>query len=270
MQTIEELAARWERTMGWCEPGSRLQRNQDDRTEEAVWERLAADYAVTHNIYEQVPTLGARVRELLADCATVTEIGPGSGNFTLPLLAAGKQVVGVEPSASMRRAIRRRVPEGAALTLVPCKWEMYEGEPTDAVLAVNSLYRIRDIAAALRRMQATARRRVVIVRTRHQSSLAAYFTEAGVGLPEREDYLLLEEIPAALGYAPQVERICGEWRLPFSRERLAETWQEWTTAEPTEGEIDALWERCRQDLTADGQLVITREYRIYTWETTGK
>lgn len=270
MAGIEELAARWERTMGWCEPGARQARNRDDRAEEAVWERLAANYAATHNIYTQVPALGRRVQELLADCASVTEIGPGSGNFTLPLLASGKRVVGVEPSAAMRRAIRRRVPPAAALTVVPCKWEMYDGERTDAVFAVNSLYRIRDIVAALRRMQATARRRVLLVRTRHSSALAAYFTEAGAGLPEREDYLLLEEIPAALGYAPQVERLYGTWRLPVSRERIAREWREWTTAAPTAEETAAMWERCRRDLTADGQLVITREYRIYTWETEGK
>jgi SAM-dependent methyltransferase len=124
----------------------------------ATFDRAAEDYERTRPVCPP---------ELFDDLVAVTglspgdrvvEIGPGTGQATVPLAGRGLAITGVEPGAALAAIARRRLaalPHARVDTATFEAWEP-DGAPIDAVVAVNSLHwvdpavRYRKPAALLR------------------------------------------------------------------------------------------------------------------------
>lgn len=84
---------------------------------EALFDKWAETY--DQSVYghdEQYRDVFAHYDEILdavaaRSCGTVLEFGVGTGNLTQKLIQKGHRVYGVEPSRSMRRQARRKVPQ---------------------------------------------------------------------------------------------------------------------------------------------------------------
>ncbi len=145
--------------------GQRLHRPIDDEAEEAFWR----DYA---DGYDQKSPLAACSTELIADVQAslgakwhMVEIGAGSGAFTRRLAPMLSRITIVEPSAAMRAEFQRLWDGAVAVDTMGSKWEDAPSMDADFVFGANAFYRIRNIAAALLKMNDIARHRVALVQT---------------------------------------------------------------------------------------------------------
>lgn len=153
----------------WCaalqQSGELLSRQTDDEAEEAFWQ----DYAPG---YDQKSPLAACATELIDDlCAMIcadwhmVEIGAGTGAFTRRLAPYVSRITVVEPSAAMHTEFQRRWDGPDIVGSINCKWEDAPKLGADFVFAANALYRTKDIAASLLKMDQTALHRVALVQT---------------------------------------------------------------------------------------------------------
>jgi hypothetical protein len=121
------------------------------------------------------PRVGQVIWSALGDCRSVLNVGAGTGAYE----PADRDVVAVEPSATMRRAR----PAGSA----PCVAAIAESLPFDdrsfdAAMAILTVHHWRDYRAGLGELRRVARRRVLVVHWDQslidQLWLADYFPEA--------------------------------------------------------------------------------------------
>ena len=146
---------------------------------------------------------------------TWLDIGAGAGRYALPLALRVREVVAVEPSGGMRRALRAGLAEHGIgnVRVVPGTWpgaldELGELPAVDAALIAHVSYDIEGIGAFLDAMEAATRSRCVGMLTdRTPASVADPFWplvhgEARVSLPALPD---LVELLRARGRSPQVE-----------------------------------------------------------------
>jgi hypothetical protein len=114
---------------------------------------------------------------------TWLDIGAGAGRYALPLALLVREIIAVEPSASMRNALRTGLSEHgiANVRIVPEPWpaaaQVLGGLPAaDVVLIAHVGYDIEAIAPFLDAMEAAARRVCVAVLTdRSPASVADPF-----------------------------------------------------------------------------------------------
>jgi SAM-dependent methyltransferase len=84
----------------------------------------------------------------------ILEIGPGTGQVTRHLLAAGAQIVAVEPDPGFAAYLRGHLPQ---VQVVPCVFEEAEvGDGFDAVVAATSFHWL-DQSVALAKVHAALR-----------------------------------------------------------------------------------------------------------------
>ncbi len=146
------------------------------------YDRLAASYAKHRWINPRV--LESLVREIANTAARVLEIGAGTGNHVLALVArTGCEGHGVEPSREMRARAEARdgnvaFTEGAAEHLD------YEADSFDLVFSVDVIHHMRNRArfyAAARRVLKSGGRVCTVTDSediiRHRRTLAEYFPE---------------------------------------------------------------------------------------------
>ena len=121
---------------------------------------------------------------------TVIDVGAGAGRLALPLSLKCRHVMAVEPSPSMASLLLEQASEyeTSNVSLVQAEWEDARVEPGDIVLCAHVLYTIQDIEPFVRKLDAHARERVLIV---------------------------LFEAPPQSQIYPLWKRIHGEERLPL-------------------------------------------------------
>lgn len=162
MQTGEATALRrWQEQVVNC-------RQERGEAEEDSWQRAAPRYDgwVRNNDYveQTLPYL----LPLVDSRARVLEIGPGTGAFTVPLALATREVVAVEPSASMRvilsANLARARGENVRIISQPIEEviETLEGA-FELAFASYSLYNVEPIDRVLRGLMRVARHVIVLM-----------------------------------------------------------------------------------------------------------
>lgn len=140
----------------------------NDEVERQFWEQLAPNYDERHGLDKEVPGLLDYLREQIGVVNYVREIGPGTGNFTIPLASLAQRWEGIDFSADMLNQLRRKLKQFGLFHVATRhgKWEAVDiTDEADVLLAVNSLYRVYDIELALEKMIRTTKQRLVLVRT---------------------------------------------------------------------------------------------------------
>ncbi len=96
---------------------------------------------------------------LLAD-DVVVDIGAGTGRHVVPLARACRRMIAVEPSASMRAHLERRVAEEGLVNVdvLSDRWPCPSRVAGDVVLSAHVLYGVEDAPAFVLAMDAAARR----------------------------------------------------------------------------------------------------------------
>ena len=96
---------------------------------------------------------------------TVMDVGAGGGRLALPLATRCAKVVAVEPSSSMCQALREQAFESGIenVNLVEAQWEEAQVEVADIVLCAHVLYVVAGIESFVRKLEAHAREKVLVV-----------------------------------------------------------------------------------------------------------
>jgi len=157
------------------------------------------------------------LRAMAAPDETWLDIGAGAGRYALPLAVRVRQVIAVEPSAGMRRAMRAGIDEHGLenVRIVPGPWpeslSLLEPLPAaDVSLIAHVGYDIEEIGPFLDAMEAATRDRCIAVLTdRSPASVADPFWplvhgEDRVALPALTDLL---ELLHARGCETEVVRV---------------------------------------------------------------
>lgn len=146
---------------------------------------------------------------------TWIDVGAGAGRLAVPLAGAVKQVVAVEPSESMRRALESGLADRARtnVRIVDGRWPRVADKAgrADVVLAAFVVFDQPDVVRFLEAMERAARRRVVV-------SVTGRAPSAG------DDELWWElhgEPQAALPAAPELIEVLAETGRPFTLTTLA-------------------------------------------------
>ncbi len=110
-------------------------------------------------------TLVNRLLEEVEPRHTVIDVGAGGGRLALALATRCRQVVAVEPSASMADVLRQQASDYSIrnVTLVQSSWESAEVEPGDIVLCSHVLYVVREIESFVRKLESHAKEKVLVV-----------------------------------------------------------------------------------------------------------
>jgi SAM-dependent methyltransferase len=201
--------------------GKRVRANRDQA--ERVRETQAGDfYAPVSSLFVADPKrTGEPALDVLLASAdpgeTWLDIGAGAGRYALPLALRVKEVIAVEPSAGMRRALRTGMSEHGIgnLRVIAATWpegldELGELPAADAALIAHVGYDIERIGPFLDAMEAATRDRCLAVLTdRSPASVADPFwplvhDEARVALPALPD---LVEVLHARGCETEVLRV---------------------------------------------------------------
>ena len=128
------------------------------------------------------PALDA-LRELTESDQVWLDVGAGAGRYALPLALRVKQVIAVEPSASMRQAMRTGIAEHGTqnIRIVGAAWpealgQLGEPPVADVALIAHVGYDIEQIGPFLDALEAAVRQRCVAVLTdRSPASVADPF-----------------------------------------------------------------------------------------------
>ncbi len=106
-----------------------------------------------------------RLLERVGSHHTVMDVGAGGGRLALPLALRCNHVVAVEPSPSMGSVLLEQARDYGIqnVSLVPARWEEAEAGEADIVLCAHVLYVVHDVEPFLRKLEAHARERVIVV-----------------------------------------------------------------------------------------------------------
>lgn len=147
-------------------------REQQDREGPPTWERERGWYDrwVQANDYH-LKTL-SYLLERITPGDRVLEIGPGTGAFTLPLSAAGAEILCLEPSGNMRLSLQENL-QGKELPhveLLPEKVEesletIQRRGPFRLIMASFSLYNVREIKRVLETLLACSEQILILLGT---------------------------------------------------------------------------------------------------------
>jgi SAM-dependent methyltransferase len=179
------------------------------------YEEIGGSYATQRRAD---PRIAARIEAALGDARTVVNVGAGAGSYE----PAGREVLAVEPSATMRA---QRPPGAAPAIDARAEALPFEDDSFDAAMACVTIHHWAPPEAGLAELRRVARGPVVVF-TFELEALPPWqleFLREGVEL-ERPRFLTIPAVEAALGGRTRVERIP-------------------TPADCTDGFFEAYWNR---------------------------
>ncbi len=157
------------------------------------------------------PVLERLVRYIGPD-QTVLDVGGGAGRFALPMALRCCRVTLVDPSEGMLDEARAGAGEAGIdnLTVVTGTWEEARVEPADVVLCSHVLYGVAEVVPFIRKLEAHAIERVVVLKFINppQSRLSPFWK--AVHDEERIEMPALPELLSVLwemGIYPDVEML---------------------------------------------------------------
>jgi SAM-dependent methyltransferase len=172
------------------------------------------DYASMFRVdpYRSNDALLNRLRREIAPGHRVIDVGAGGGRLALSLALQCQEVVAVEPSRSMASVLLQQAADYSInnVSLIQARWEDAEVAPGDIVLCSHVLYTIRGIEPFVRKLEAHAREKVLIVlyQTPPQSQIYPLWQE------------IHEEERLPLPGLPQLEKVLEEMGIGLQIEML--------------------------------------------------
>lgn len=164
MTAPDDPARRWRRLVRAKFAEMERLSADDDRIGPTFWDRRAERYA------ERVAGTAARdpfvrrTRRHVGAQTVVLDVGAGTGRFTVALAPHAREVVAVDASDGMLGVLRREAADlGAAnIRTVQARWEEAEDLTGDVTICSYVLPLIEDVTAFLRKLDRSARRRVLV------------------------------------------------------------------------------------------------------------
>ncbi|WP_163100112.1 class I SAM-dependent methyltransferase [Peribacillus alkalitolerans] len=189
--------------------GKMPERMVDDDLEEAFWAqsmkkktyKQTDDYA--KEIYE-------KVKQHIPRNSSCIEIGPGWGNYTFPLSKDVRSLTLVDGSESVLAYLQQYFENDAPVQFVHSKWEEAQIEPHDVVIGVNCFYRLYEMNEALKKMNALAKKRVIIGLTTGPIQPHYVILDEQFGYEikyPRRDYIMIVNILYQLGIYADCEML---------------------------------------------------------------
>ena len=129
-----------------------------------MWRRRARDFRPHRSAEERDPALDAILEHVRPEDA-VLDIGSGGGRLAIPIARRCRELVAVEPSESMRTQLEGQAAAAGVsnVSIVASGWEEAVVEPVDVALCSHVLYGVMAPEPWIRKMEANARRRVMIL-----------------------------------------------------------------------------------------------------------
>ncbi len=184
------------------------------------WGRRAKSYReALHQRTDEDPFL-IHVRSAVDAGSSVLDVGAGTGRHTLALAPRVRRVVAVDPSEAMLGFLREDV-EAQGLHNVETllsEWMAADVEPADFVLCSHVLYPIADIVPFVRKLDASAKRRVfVYLRSDPLPTDMGLWSEFyGVPLQTQPVHMDLINVLAQIGIMADVEVVEHRFTLTFA------------------------------------------------------
>jgi SAM-dependent methyltransferase len=180
----------------------------------AFWDRRAPRFVKGPMASTDGDPLMPRLRRAVRPGSVLLDVGSGPGRFSLALAPRAGEVVAVDPSRRMLQILRRRAREAGVTNVrtVVGRWE--EVGPAaadigaDVALCAHVLPLIADPAPFLRKLDAAARRRVIVYLGAFAAdAIADPFWRYFHGAPRRTapSYLDAMAVMEEVGIRPEVE-----------------------------------------------------------------
>lgn len=205
--SVINFDAVWRTTLGWNNP-DKSGRKFDDEIEQRFWDKLAPRYTAEYNLNSDTPLLQEKLLAIIGKGNSILEIGPGSGNFTIPMARQAAKILALDFSAAMLKELAQRLQQAnfVNVSLQQGKWEdFFTKERYDYIVSVNSLYRIADMEAAIRKMYKYCNKGIVLIRTIQRPFLYSAYKKVGLQPQECLDYQLLPILFWRCGIQADVE-----------------------------------------------------------------
>lgn len=197
----------WEKEQEWLDYNL-LDRKYNDCVELKFWKDLAPRYSEKFNLYRDVPGLGEWLHQKIGNNKRLLEVGCGVGNFTIPFSKYSKEILAVDFSPAMLNELLKNIEYENIenIRMHHSKWEEFE-EPYDAdfVVSVNSLYRVRYMETALKKISEYGKQGFFIIRTVYKPYLHEIFDELRIEYKINSDYMFMPMMLWNMGISANVQ-----------------------------------------------------------------
>ena len=173
---------------------------------------------------------------------SILDVGCGPGTLTLPLSPMVRRVTGLDFSGKMLEILEQKAKKNKLKNITTCHgswdddWQGLQIPPHDVVIASRSLA-VRDLQAALIKLSAHAREKVVITdRVKHGPFDPDAFAAIGRPLNTGPDYIYTVNLLYQMGCLPTVEYIHLEETLEYDSLAEALSGYTWMFRNLTENE----------------------------------
>jgi SAM-dependent methyltransferase len=193
----------------WNAEWTRLSDQREVAHDAAFWDRRARHFRGGDEDSPYVTGFMASMR--LRPDESVLDVGCGSGALALPLARAGHDVVGLDFSAGMLEVLRRRASQDGLRNVRTIRagwdddWRAAGVGGADVVIASRSMD-VRDLRAALQKLDAFAERRVCITLPADGLLYPQLLAHEAVGRPttRRGDQATALNVLLQMGIEPEV------------------------------------------------------------------